>query len=143
MADNFYARYPVNGGGVTSLNGETGAVNLVAGSNITITPVGQNITIASTGASGSTRSISSLSTPTTLGATAGTDYVALVSGTTTITMPTAVGNTNLYTIKNVGSGTVTINTTSSQTMDGSLTIVMAVKYTSVDLISDGANWNVV
>lgn len=34
------------GGGVTSLNGETGAVNLIAGSGITITPVGQNITIA-------------------------------------------------------------------------------------------------
>lgn len=34
-------------GGVTSLNSETGAINLVAGSNITITPAGQNITISS------------------------------------------------------------------------------------------------
>jgi len=33
-------------GGVTSINGETGAVTLVAGANITITPAGQNITIA-------------------------------------------------------------------------------------------------
>lgn len=47
--DNFYAKYPVTGGGVTSLNGETGAITLVAGTNITITPAGQNITIASTG----------------------------------------------------------------------------------------------
>src|SRR5271166_2525220 len=37
------------GGGVTSVNGETGAITLVAGSNITITPSGSNITIASTG----------------------------------------------------------------------------------------------
>lgn len=47
----FYATYPTGGSGtfVSSLNGETGAVTLVAGSNITITPSGSNITIASTG----------------------------------------------------------------------------------------------
>jgi len=39
--------------GVGSLNGLTGTLNLVAGSNITITPAGSNITIASTGGSGS------------------------------------------------------------------------------------------
>jgi hypothetical protein len=38
------------GGGVTSINGVTGAITLVAGTNITITPSGSNITIASTGA---------------------------------------------------------------------------------------------
>lgn len=37
------------GSGVSSLNGLTGALNLVAGSNITITPLGSNITIAATG----------------------------------------------------------------------------------------------
>ena len=41
-----------SGSGVTSLNGESGAVTLVAGANITITPVGNNITIASTGGGG-------------------------------------------------------------------------------------------
>lgn len=41
------------GAGVSSLNGETGAVNLVQGANITITPTGQNITIAASGGSGS------------------------------------------------------------------------------------------
>lgn len=49
-----YASYPFeggggSGGGVTSLNGETGAVTIVAGSGITVTPSGQNITIAATG----------------------------------------------------------------------------------------------
>lgn len=46
---------PEEGGGaagVTSLNSETGAINLVAGSNITITPAGQNITIAASGGGG-------------------------------------------------------------------------------------------
>ena len=63
------------------------------------------------------------------------------NGTLTLTMPDATaGNTNLYTVKNVGSGVVTINTTSAQTIDGSSTIVMPVQFTSVDLISDTANW---
>lgn len=38
--------------GVTSLNSETGAINIVAGTNITVTPSGQNITIASSGGGG-------------------------------------------------------------------------------------------
>lgn len=42
---------PVEGGGsgVSSLNSLTGAITLIAGSNITITPSGSNITIASSG----------------------------------------------------------------------------------------------
>lgn len=48
-------------GGVTSLNGETGAVNLVAGTNISITPSGSNITIASTGGSGDVISVTGTS----------------------------------------------------------------------------------
>ena len=92
---------------------------------------------------GISRSVSSVSTTTSAGSTAKTDYVYLVSGTTTITLPTAASNSNLYTIKNVGSGTVTIATASSQTIDGSLTATIPVKGTSLDLISDGSNWNVV
>jgi hypothetical protein len=38
--------------GVSSLNSETGAVTLVAGTNITITPSGSNITIAASGGGG-------------------------------------------------------------------------------------------
>lgn len=45
------------GGGVTTLNGETGAITLVAGSGISITPAGQNITIAATGGGGTVTSV--------------------------------------------------------------------------------------
>lgn len=51
---NFYAEYPGSSGGgsgVSSLNSLTGALSLVAGTGISITPVGSNITIASTVAS--------------------------------------------------------------------------------------------
>jgi len=40
------------GGGVTSLNAETGDVVLVAGTGISVTPLGQNITIDATGGTG-------------------------------------------------------------------------------------------
>lgn len=94
------------------------------------------------GISGITRSITSISSPATAGAVAATDYVYLVSGTTTLTLPTAAGNRNLYTVKNSGSNTVTIATTSSQTIDGSSSITLPVANTSVDLLSNGSNWYV-
>ena len=95
------------------------------------------------GGGGITRSVNTISTNTTAGAAATTDYVYLISGTTTLTLPTAVGNTNRYTLKNVGTNTVTINTTSSQTIDGSTSLTMSVRYTALDVISDGTNWNII
>src|SRR5271165_5983685 len=56
-----YTHYPVQGGGgssgVSSLNSLTGALSLIAGSGITITPLGSNITIATTGGSGTVTSV--------------------------------------------------------------------------------------
>ena len=92
----------------------------------------------------SATSINVVSTNTAAGSAASTDYVYLVSGTTTITLPTAVGNTNRYTIKRVGTNTVSVATTSSQTIDGSSSpITINVQYVSLDLISDGSNWNII
>jgi hypothetical protein len=93
--------------------------------------------------SGIVRLIFSVSSTTTLGAVSLTDYVYFVSGTTTVTLPTAVGNTNRYTVKRVGSGVVTIATTSGQTIDGSASANLNVQYNSLDLVSDGSNWNVI
>jgi hypothetical protein len=101
------------------------------------------INAAGGGGSGITRSVNSISTATTAGSTASTDYVYFISGTTTLTLPTAVGNTNRYTLKNTGTNTVTINTSSSQTIDGSTSITLAVRYTALDIVSDGTNWNII
>jgi hypothetical protein len=92
---------------------------------------------------GDTTLVLSVSTSTTAASLPNVQYIYLVSGTTTLTLPTAVGNLNTYTIKNVGNNTVTIATTSSQTIDGSTTALLKVKYTSLTLVSDNANWNII
>lgn len=123
--------------------------NLIAGTNVTFTVSENqtakrtNLTISSSGSGGGrVRLIQSVAVDTAMGDAADTDYVYLVSGTTTMTLPTAVGNDNLYTVKNVGSGVVTIATTGGQTVDGDSTLVMPVQFTSVDLISDTSNFNI-
>ena len=96
------------------------------------------------GTGGITRTIASISTPTTAAATASIDYVYLVSGTTTLTLPTAVGNSNRYTVKNVDASLMTtIATTSAQTIDGSASITLPVSNSSVELISNNSNWVII
>jgi len=91
-----------------------------------------------------TRSVNNITGTTGAGSTAYTDYVYNVtSGTFTLTMPTAASNTNRYTIKQSGTGVLTIATTSSQTIDGSTTYTLNRQYQAIDLISDGSNWIVV
>lgn len=99
----------------------------------------ENDTVA--GASGIERNTAVVSTDTSMGASTKTDYVYLVSGLTTMTLPTAVGNTNRYTVKNVGSDDVTIATTGGQTIDGAATAVLTASLQgSVDLVGDNVNW---
>ncbi len=93
------------------------------------------------GGSGISRSVSSISSNTTAGATAQTDYVYFVTGTTTLTLPTAVGNLNRYTVKSI-SGTTVVAGDGVETIDGTNTIGIA-NEDSVDLISNGTEWKVV
>ncbi len=94
-----------------------------------------------TSGSGITRSVVVTSNNVAAGAAPSTDYVYLVAGNHTVTLPTAVGNTNRYTVKNNHSAAITVNTTSSQTIDGTTSIQIAPE-DSVDLISTNAAWSV-
>lgn len=92
---------------------------------------------------GITRSVSSVSTATSAGSTSATDYVYFVSGTTTLTLPTAVSNTNKYNIVNSGTNTITVATTSSQTINSPAVAVTSLTLTagqSMEFISNNANW---
>lgn len=92
--------------------------------------------------SGITRSINLISTNTTAWNSVTTDYTYICTATLTLTLPTAVGNGNMYTVKNTA-WTTTISTTSAQTIDGSSSATINVPYVSVDLISDGSNWVII
>lgn len=62
----------------------------------------------------------------------------------TITLPTAVGITGrTYIIKLTASGSATVATTSSQTIDGSTTYSLSAQYKYVTVQSNGANWNII
>lgn len=99
------------------------------------------ITPAGGGTAGITRSIVVTSGNFTAGATALTDYVYVISGAHTPTLPTAVGNTNRYTFKNAHSASITFAFTSGQTADGG-GIILAPE-SSVDLISNNTEWKVI
>jgi hypothetical protein len=95
------------------------------------------------GGGGNTRTVSSISGATTAAAAASTDYYYICTAALTLTLPTAVGNTNQYTVKSKVAGTITIATTASQTIDGASTYALGTQYQSVVLLSDSANWIVV
>lgn len=64
------------------------------------------------------------------------------AGAFTITLPTAVNSFTTYHIKKVDSSanTCTIATTNSQTIEGASTKVLSSQYSSVNVVSDNANW---
>lgn len=88
-----------------------------------------------------TRTVVSTSGAATLPNTANTDYIVFITGAHNQTLPSAVSNTNKYDIKNTHTSGVTISTTSSQTIDGDLTIVLP-PLGAVTLISNGSNWSI-
>lgn len=140
------------GGNASTLSRYTD-INFKAGSNVTITYTSNNatkftdITFSSSGGGGgsvigTTRSINNISTSQGAGNTSLTDYVYICTAGVNLTLPTASGNTNLYTVKNTSTSSVLVTTTGGETIDNDPTVIMPIRYTSVDLISDGTNWQV-
>lgn len=86
---------------VTSVNGITGAVTLVAGSNIVITPAGQNITIAASGGGGGS----------------GVDTIGAFDGQPAVGNALFISGTTLYTQSATTSNPGMVNN-SSQTFSG-------------------------
>jgi hypothetical protein len=72
------------------------------------------------------------------------DYqIECTANTFTVTLPTAVGVTGQeYSIKNSGTGTITVATNSAQTIDGNLTQTL-MQWDNLQVMSNGANWMVI
>ena len=73
-----------------------------------------------------------------------TDHVVhATSGTFTLTLPTAVGIAGRqFVIRNSGTGTITLGRTSSQTIDGVAADLVIAGKGFVEVVSDGAGWQV-
>lgn len=71
------------------------------------------------------------------------DNVILANGTLALTLYTAVGNSGkVVTVKNIGSGIVTLLAAAGQTIDGESSWIIDEQYLSIDIISDGSNWHI-
>ena len=93
------------------------------------------------GGSGITRTVVTTAGSITMGATASTDYTYYVAGLHTLSLPDAAGNTNRYTVKNLHSAAITIDTAGAENIEGAANISLQPN-DSVDLMSDQTNWYV-
>ncbi|MFA5186985.1 MAG: hypothetical protein WC551_10935 [Patescibacteria group bacterium] len=70
-----------------------------------------------------------------------TDNVLIVTAPATVTIPTAVGNTNTWRVKRRTTlGNVVLQPQPGETIDGMSDLVINVNEWSVDIRSDGTNW---
>lgn len=141
-------------GGNTSVLSRYTDINIKPGSNVSITYSNNHttkyldLTIGATGGGGGSsvagivRTIETTTVSSVVGGVALTDYVVLANGGVKVTLPTAVGNNNLYTIKNIGVSSVLVAPDGVETIDGDASVIMPVRYTSIDLISNNANWQI-
>ena len=61
--------------------------------------------------------------------------------TFTVTLlPAADVKNIIYNIKNIGTGTITIDGNSAETIDGATTQVISIQYDSISIQSDGTEW---
>jgi len=85
-----------------------------------------------------------LARTTTYTATTSDYFIDCTSGTFTVNLFTAVGNTGrILIIKNSGTGTITVDPNGSQTIDGATTQSLATQWSRIHIISDGANWKII
>lgn len=86
------------------------------------------------------RTVSTITGSSTLGSSG--DYVIFIGSGGAPTLPTAVGNTGSYLLKNIHSATRSVATTSSQTIEGTTPYVLPAG-ASIEARSDGTNWRIV
>lgn len=141
--------------GIIAVSGQNNVVasvasdtlTFIAGSNVTLTTDSnaKTVTITAAGASstaGISRTTSIITANTTGGTTSATDYMYFANAGMTFTLPTAIGNNNQYTLKNMAATSVLVATSAGQTIDGSNTALIDKQYQTLNFISNGSVWGV-
>ena len=106
------------------------------------TQINSNTTAIAQLANSIIQTYTTVNTASTFPSAANTNYFIFLDTGAAGVMPTAVGNRNRYTLKNITSTTMTVTTTASQTIDGSSSLVIP-PWNSLDLVSNNTNWYVV
>lgn len=105
-----------------------------------------DLTATGGGGGGVIRSINNITTNTTAGSTASTDYVYIATNAITVTLPTCVSNTNRYDINNDnpinGNVAVTVNCTGAENIAGETSIILF-PGDSLALLSDNSQWRII
>ena len=147
-ANNEVLRYQDIGSG--GLAAPIGAAYVTIGNDGDLTSeralaVDTNLILTDGGANGSvtiglptTTSIDNTDSPYTALATSLVILGDTTSGNITVNLPTSVDGKH-YFIKNTGTGTLTIDGNSSETIDGALTQTLT-QYESLHIVGDGSNW---
>ncbi len=126
-----------NTDGVVSVNGQTGVVVLTSFSNVTL----NNATI-----NGVTNALVTKTANYTATTVDCTILGNAATGNITITLPTAASVAGrFYVVKKIDStaNTVTVATTSAQTIDGQASKVLSIQYDGIQVQSDNANWVII
>jgi hypothetical protein len=97
-------------------------------------------TVKANGFDITTTSVVSVTGSVTLSAAANRHYVVFLGSGAVPTLPTAVGNTSIYHLKNIHTTNITVSVTSSQTIDGMTGTLDIQPKESYTLVSDNANW---
>jgi hypothetical protein len=127
------------GGGVTTLNSLSGALNIVAGSGVTVTPSGSSITIAASGSSGA-RTTNSVAANFVI-PTLAVDYDLNVTASAQITLPDAVASRGFCAVVgDVNATTVTVIAPGAQTINGNANDVLTLPHQVHNYCANGGEW---
>ncbi len=143
LIDNGTAFVPVAAtAGVSTLNTLIGDITLAAGTNITLTPSGNTITISTTGSGNSITTVTTTYTASTFNII----QADTTAGAFTVTLPAAAASLDKeYTIKKIDSSmnAVTIHGSGAETIDGSNIQLLNTQWSSLTVVCNGISWIII